>query len=169
MDPGTPPSPPSPPILSSLSPLHLQLSLRPHRDSLLRSSPVSLPLSPLTPSLTRPPPTPPPHSRRSSIVRQETVSQLDDLPRLKEVPVQQRQKMFIQKLELCETQFVFLSEAAESEDDVNRRGKELKRNTLLEMVDYVNNAAGQKIFTEEVMPKGKRGTREREGEGEGER
>ena len=97
------------------------------------------------------------------------MSQLDDLPRLKEVPVQQRQKMFIQKLELCETQFVFLSEAAESEDDVNRRGKELKRNTLLEMVDYVNNAAGQKIFTEEVMPKGKRGTREREGEGERER
>lgn len=40
-------------------------------------------------------------------------------------------------------------------DDPNsdKRGKDLKRTTLLELVDYVNNAGGQKqIFTENLMP-----------------
>ncbi|GMF44328.1 unnamed protein product [Phytophthora fragariaefolia] len=32
------------------------------------------------------------------------------------------------------------------------RGKDLKRQTLLELVDYVNNPGGQKIFTETLMP-----------------
>lgn len=32
------------------------------------------------------------------------------------------------------------------------RGKDLKRQTLLELVDYVNNPGGQKIFTEALMP-----------------
>lgn len=31
-------------------------------------------------------------------------------------------------------------------------GKDLKRQTLLELVDYVNNPGGQKIFTEALMP-----------------
>lgn len=31
-------------------------------------------------------------------------------------------------------------------------GKELKRQTLLELVDFVNSAAGAKVFTEAVMP-----------------
>ena len=34
----------------------------------------------------------------------------------------------------------------------SRRGKELKRKTLLELVDYVNSQAGQRVFTEAVMP-----------------
>ena len=34
----------------------------------------------------------------------------------------------------------------------DKRGKDLKRQTLLELVDYVNNAGGQKIFTESLMP-----------------
>lgn len=34
----------------------------------------------------------------------------------------------------------------------NNSGKDLKRQTLLELVDYVNNPGGQKIFTEALMP-----------------
>ena len=34
----------------------------------------------------------------------------------------------------------------------DKRGKDLKRQTLLELVDYVNNAGGQKIFNEALMP-----------------
>lgn len=35
---------------------------------------------------------------------------------------------------------------------MNDSGKDLKRQTLLELVDYVNNPGGQKIFTEALMP-----------------
>lgn len=34
----------------------------------------------------------------------------------------------------------------------DKKGKDLKRQTLLELVDYVNTPAGQKIFTEALMP-----------------
>ena len=34
----------------------------------------------------------------------------------------------------------------------NKKEKEVKRQTLLELVDYVNTSAGQKIFTEASMP-----------------
>jgi serine/threonine-protein phosphatase 2A regulatory subunit B' len=33
-----------------------------------------------------------------------------------------------------------------------KKEKEIKRQTLLELVDYVNTSAGQKIFTEASMP-----------------
>jgi len=33
-----------------------------------------------------------------------------------------------------------------------KKEKETKRQTLLELVDYVNTSAGQKIFTEGSMP-----------------
>ncbi len=33
-----------------------------------------------------------------------------------------------------------------------KKEKEVKRQTLLELVDYVNTSAGQKIFTEPSMP-----------------
>jgi serine/threonine-protein phosphatase 2A regulatory subunit B' len=56
------------------------------------------------------------------------------------------QALFSQKLDLCSVIFNF--------DDPNsdKRGKDLKRQTLLELVDYVNNAGGQKIFNEHLMP-----------------
>ena len=56
------------------------------------------------------------------------------------------QALFAQKLDLCSVIFNF--------DDPNsdKRGKDLKRQTLLELVDYVNNAGGQKIFNEHLMP-----------------
>ena len=72
---------------------------------------------------------------------------MQELPKLKDTAVSKRQDMFVKKLELCEVCFNF--------DDVNsdKRGKELKRQTLLELVDYVNNPGGQKIFKEEMLPK----------------
>lgn len=57
-----------------------------------------------------------------------------------------REVLFDQKLELCSHVFNF--EDASSK----KREKEIKRQTLLELVDYVNTSAGQKIFTEASMP-----------------
>ena len=56
------------------------------------------------------------------------------------------QALFRQKLELCCTMFDF----DDPESDV--RGKEMKRETLLELAEYVNSPSGQKIFTESLMP-----------------
>ena len=87
--------------------------------------------------------------RRSSIVRQDTIVKLDELPKLREVPVQQRPDVFINKLKLCEVQFQFFAENMPERDPAtNKKGKELKRQTLLELVDYVNNQQNQKIFTQ---------------------
>lgn len=54
--------------------------------------------------------------------------------------------MFRQKLQLCCIIFDF----EDAESDV--RGKELKRETLVELAEYANTPAGQKIFTEALMP-----------------
>jgi hypothetical protein len=57
-----------------------------------------------------------------------------------------REALFDQKLELCSHVFSFEDAAS------NKKEKEVKRQTLLELVDYVNTSAGQKIFTEASMP-----------------
>lgn len=84
--------------------------------------------------------------RRSSIIREEKVEALSDLPTLKDAPAQRREALFRQKLSLCSVQFNFDVPTS------NKRGKELKRITLLELVDYVGHAPGQKIFSESLMP-----------------
>jgi hypothetical protein len=84
--------------------------------------------------------------RRNSLVRDQKVAALKNLPHLKDTAMQKREALFQQKLELCSVLFNF--EDATSD----KKGKDLKRQTLLELVDYVNNAGGQKIFTEALMP-----------------
>ncbi|RHY65222.1 hypothetical protein DYB30_011880, partial [Aphanomyces astaci] len=84
--------------------------------------------------------------RRSSLVRNQKVAALKDLPHLKDTNMQKREALFQQKLELCSVLFNFEDAASD------KKGKDLKRQTLLELVDYVNNAGGQKIFTEALMP-----------------
>jgi serine/threonine-protein phosphatase 2A regulatory subunit B' len=84
--------------------------------------------------------------RRSSIIREERVEALSDLPLLKDTPVAKREALFKQKLALCCVMFNF------DIPDSNARGKELKRMTLLELIDYVQATSGQKIFSEAVMP-----------------
>lgn len=71
---------------------------------------------------------------------------LRDLPMLKDTSLSKREILFKQKLALCSVIFNF------ENNHSNKRGKELKRMTLLEVVDYVNSPGGQKIFTESVMP-----------------
>lgn len=85
--------------------------------------------------------------RKSSIARHAKIQQLKELQNLRDVSSQKREQLFQQKLMLCSIMFNF--------DDANsdKRGKDLKRNTLLELVDYVNSASGQKeLFTEALMP-----------------
>lgn len=71
---------------------------------------------------------------------------LKELPLLAETPMQKREALFRQKLQLCGTIFNF------DDQESDTRGKEIKRETLVELAEYVNTPAGQKIFTEALMP-----------------
>jgi len=85
--------------------------------------------------------------RRSSFLAHQKVEALKDLPALRDVSVQRREWLFQQKLELCSVIFSF---AGDSQKD--KAEKDLKRQTLLELVDFVNTPVGQKVFTETLMP-----------------
>jgi len=69
-----------------------------------------------------------------------------DLPQLRDYPAAKRDQLFEQKLKLCAYAFDF--DDAQS----HKREKEVKRQTLLELVDFVNTSQGQRIFTEAAMP-----------------
>jgi serine/threonine-protein phosphatase 2A regulatory subunit B' len=84
--------------------------------------------------------------RRASLSRHNKMVAIKELPLLSETPMLKREALFRQKLELCCTMFDF----DDPESDV--RGKEMKRETLLELAEYVNSPSGQKIFTESLMP-----------------
>lgn len=66
------------------------------------------------------------------------------LPSFRDVPVSERPALFTRKLHLCAFCFDFLDQTKAV------REKEMKRQTLLELVDYVSPAAGQGKFTEAV-------------------
>ncbi|GMH98489.1 hypothetical protein TrVE_jg9992 [Triparma verrucosa] len=70
--------------------------------------------------------------------------QFPNLPTLRESPQSEREQLFLKKLDLCS--YVFDFNVA-----TQKRAKDIKRQTLLELVDYVNTPAGQAIFTEAVM------------------
>ena len=72
-------------------------------------------------------------------------SALKELPALRDAPPTKREELFVLKLKLCSVIFSF------DDPTADKRGKDMKRQTLLELVDYVNTPAGQKIFTESVM------------------
>ncbi|XVE67772.1 hypothetical protein DITRI_Ditri09bG0015000 [Diplodiscus trichospermus] len=65
------------------------------------------------------------------------------LPSFRDVPNSEKQNLFIRKLNLCCTVFDF------SDPTKNLREKDIKRQTLLELVDYVSSASGK--FSEIVM------------------
>lgn len=80
-----------------------------------------------------------------------------DLPALRDAAPSRREALFLQKLQLCSIVFNFETDAVVSgvgaiSTEASRRHRDLKRQTLLELVDYVNTPAGQKIFAEAVMP-----------------
>ena len=64
------------------------------------------------------------------------------LPSFREVPASEKQHLFVRKLHLCAFTFDFTDQAK------HVREKEIKRQTLLELVDYVNTGSGK--FTEAV-------------------
>eukprot|EP00741_Cyanophora_paradoxa_P008167 tig00001265_g7904.t1 len=67
----------------------------------------------------------------------------DTLPAFRDVPVSERQALFAKKLRLCSVLFDFTDPTSKV------REKEIKRQTLLELVDYVNNT--KNVFTEALF------------------
>ena len=70
---------------------------------------------------------------------------LKELPALKNVFPNEREVLFIKKLQLCGVVYSF------EDPTFDQKEKHMKRQTLLELVDYVNTQAGQNIFTESGM------------------
>ncbi|KAL1200991.1 Serine/threonine protein phosphatase 2A 55 kDa regulatory subunit B' delta isoform [Cardamine amara subsp. amara] len=70
------------------------------------------------------------------------------LPRLRDVRISERQELFLKKLRLCCIVFDFVSEPQQ-----NLKEKEIKRQTLLEVVDYVLTSGNVK-FPESVIQEG---------------
>ncbi|KAH9603711.1 hypothetical protein KSS87_007462 [Heliosperma pusillum] len=72
-----------------------------------------------------------------------SLSSYEALPSFRDVPSSEKQNLFIKKLHMCCVLFDF------TDPTKNLREKELKRQTLLELVDYVSSAGGK--FPENVM------------------
>uniref|UniRef100_A0A1D1ZHJ5 Serine/threonine protein phosphatase 2A regulatory subunit n=1 Tax=Anthurium amnicola TaxID=1678845 RepID=A0A1D1ZHJ5_9ARAE len=70
-------------------------------------------------------------------------STYEALPGFRDVPSSEKQNLFIRKLNLCCVVFDF------TDPSKNLKEKEIKRQTLLELVDYVTSANGK--FTESIM------------------
>lgn len=66
----------------------------------------------------------------------------DPLPSFRDVPPAEKQNLFVQKLHICAFSFDFTDPSKQV------REKEMKRQTLLELVDYANTGTGK--FTESV-------------------
>ncbi|KAL4184917.1 hypothetical protein AMTRI_Chr10g3430 [Amborella trichopoda] len=70
-------------------------------------------------------------------------SAYEALPGFRDVPSSEKQNLFIRKLNMCYVVFDF------SDPAKNAKEKDVKRQTLLELVDYVTSASGR--FTEVLM------------------
>lgn len=68
----------------------------------------------------------------------------EPLPSFRDVPPSERQALFVKKLHLCSFVFDF------TDPNKHVMEKEIKRQNLLELVDYVNPSGGQGKFTEAV-------------------
>jgi len=88
----------------------------------------------------------PPNRKKSNFVRLEQVQVVRDLAQLSATPVLQREALFKKKLELCNVIFDF------EDPDIDVKGKEQKRETLVELAEYIQSPVGQKILTESMMP-----------------
>ncbi|CAN0263154.1 unnamed protein product, partial [Ectocarpus sp. 12 AP-2014] len=66
--------------------------------------------------------------------------QVREVPLLKDVSLAKREALFVQKLELCTVVYRFDNEMGMGNniDATESRGKELKRQTLMELLDFVN-------------------------------
>lgn len=69
--------------------------------------------------------------------------QVKEIPLLKDVGIAKREALFVQKVELCTVVYRFDNDMMNgggggNNDAAETRGKELKRQTLMELLDYVN-------------------------------
>ncbi|XP_010543448.1 PREDICTED: serine/threonine protein phosphatase 2A 57 kDa regulatory subunit B' beta isoform [Tarenaya hassleriana] len=62
---------------------------------------------------------------------------VEPLPLFRDVPVSERQHLFLRKLQICSFQFDF------TDTMKNAREKEIKRQTLLELVDFIQSGSGK--------------------------
>ncbi|KAI1282021.1 Serine/threonine-protein phosphatase 2A 56 kDa regulatory subunit alpha isoform [Halotydeus destructor] len=83
-------------------------------------------------------------SQGSSRYRLTSEVELQQLPLLKDVPVAEQEQLFIKKLRQLCVVFDFMDPVADL------KGKEIKRATLNELVDYI--AAGRGVLTEATYP-----------------
>ncbi|OAY34395.1 serine/threonine protein phosphatase 2A 57 kDa regulatory subunit B' theta isoform [Manihot esculenta] len=74
------------------------------------------------------------------------IATYEALPGFKDVPNSEKQNLFIRKLKLCCVVFDF------TDPSKNLKEKDIKRQTLVELVDYASSANGK--FTETVMEEG---------------
>lgn len=66
-------------------------------------------------------------------------AQVKEIPLLKDVGVAKREALFVQKVELCTVVYRFDNDVNSNNGDAaETRGKELKRQTLMELLDFVN-------------------------------
>lgn len=84
-----------------------------------------------------------PQALNSKVNGNPTVSSYEALPSFRDVPNSEKQNLFIKKLNLCCVVFDF------TDPTKNLKEKDIKRQTLVELVDYVTSANGK--FSETVM------------------
>ncbi|KAM7506544.1 hypothetical protein LguiA_016997 [Lonicera macranthoides] len=85
-----------------------------------------------------------PQSLNSKVNGNSTISSsYEALPSFRDVPNSEKQNLFLKKLNMCCVLFDF------TDPTKNLKEKEIKRQTLVELVDYVSSANGK--FTENVM------------------
>lgn len=72
-----------------------------------------------------------------------TVSSYEALPSFRDIPNSEKQNLFVKKLNLCCVVFDF------TDPTKNLKEKDIKRQTLVELVDFVTSANGK--FAETVM------------------
>ncbi|KAI8093612.1 protein phosphatase 2A regulatory B subunit [Halteromyces radiatus] len=88
-----------------------------------------------------------PRRRKSSRfhIDVQPYQELEKYPHFNEVPISQRQELFIRKLAQCTVLFDF------GDVDSNLKGKEIKRQALQEILEYV--ATNRGVITESIYPK----------------
>lgn len=83
-------------------------------------------------------------SQGSSRYRNVVEVDIEQLPPLKDAPLAEQEELFLKKIRQCSVFFDFMDPL------VDLKGKEIKRNTLNELVDYVSSAKG--VLTEPAYP-----------------
>ncbi|KAF7129569.1 hypothetical protein RHSIM_Rhsim10G0011300 [Rhododendron simsii] len=84
-----------------------------------------------------------PPSLNSKLNGNATVTSYEALPSFRDIPNSEKQNLFVKKLNLCCVVFDF------TDPTKNLKEKEIKRQTLVELVDFVTSANGK--FAETVM------------------